>query len=379
MASSESARPLATPVGGAWGGENGFWYAAGNGWGGGEAQASCVGPTAHATIETARTATLIGGEYTRLTGSEQDRRNGSGRVWPPQKFVTHLKGPSESAGASHEPVRTYSVAHGLQPQVGMRTHCLPSGVGVTITALALGTLSLGCGSISPLPIGGDGGHTGTGGSGTGGDQTGGSDGTGLGGAGVGGAGGKGTGGAGVGGAGGKGIGGAGVGGAGARDAGGCICPAIFQPVCGADGMTYANSCEANCAGVTIAHQGACTTGPDASMRGFCNADADCIFQRSDSCCGSCLATTDQPIPPGAGCGGIACAIPPGGCSCVNHQCTRGVLITGASCNDKQDACGNGLKCCPPCALPPIDGGPQCPPVCTGVQSLNGQFICPLIP
>ncbi len=171
---------------------------------------------------------------------------------------------------------------------------------------------------------------------------------------------------------------AGVGGAGARDAGGCICPAIFQPVCGADGMTYANSCEANCAGVTIAHQGACTTGPDASMRGVCNADADCIFQRSDGCCGSCLATTDQPIPPGAVCG-VACVIPPGGCSCVNHQCMRGVLTPGAACNAKQDTCGNGLKCCPPCALAPIDGGPQCPPVCTGVQSINGQFICPLIP
>ncbi len=263
------------------------------------------------------------------------------------------------------PERTCSLAHGLLTLVGMRSRVLPSSVEVTITALALGTLALGCGSITPLPIGGDGGHNGTGGSGTGGNQTGGSGGNGIGGAGAGGAGGKGSG-------------GAGVGGAGARDAGGCICPAIFQPVCGADGMTYANSCEANCAGVTIAHQGACTTGPDASMRGFCNADADCIFQRSDGCCGSCLATTDQPIPPGAVCGG-ACVIPPGGCSCVNHQCMRGVLTTGAACNAKQDACGNGLKCCPPCALPPIDGGPQCPLVCTGVQSLNGQFICPLIP
>jgi len=303
-----------------------------------------------------------------------------------------MKGLSEYAGANQAAGRTYSVAHGLHTLVGMRSRCLPSSVEVTITALALGTLALGCGSITPLPIGGDGGHNGTGGSGTGGDQTGGSGGNaiggagvggaggkGTGGAGVGGAGGKGTGGAGVGGAGGKGTGGAGVGGAGARDAGGCICPTIFQPVCGADGMTYANSCEANCAGVTIAYQGACTTGPDASMRGFCNADADCIFQRSDSCCGSCLATTDQPIPPGAGCGGVLCAIPPGGCSCVNHQCMRGVLAAGAACSAKQDACGSGLKCCPPCALPPIDGGPQCPPVCTGVQSLNGQLICPLIP
>ena len=75
----------------------------------------------------------------------------------------------------------------------MRSRCLRSSVEVTITALALGTLALGCGSITPLPIGGDGGHNGAGGSGTGGDQTGGNGGAGTGG--------KGTGGAGVGGTG----------------------------------------------------------------------------------------------------------------------------------------------------------------------------------
>jgi hypothetical protein len=38
---------------------------------------------------------------------------------------------------------------------------------------------------------------------------------------------------------------------------GCPCTLEFNLVCGSDGRNYANSCEATCAGQTVAHEGTC--------------------------------------------------------------------------------------------------------------------------
>lgn len=43
------------------------------------------------------------------------------------------------------------------------------------------------------------------------------------------------------------------------DDGGCVCPAVYMPVCGEDGQTYGNACEAACAEVEVAASGECGT------------------------------------------------------------------------------------------------------------------------
>ena len=108
---------------------------------------------------------------------------------------------------------------------------------------------------------------------------------------------------------------------------GCVCPALYQPVCGNDGRTYSNGCAAACAQAPVRHTGECGIAGDpcGSLLGLqCTGDNRCRYGASQfsapfpDAAGSCVVRTYCDAP--ADCAELVHPAVPGTWACAASAC-----------------------------------------------------------
>jgi len=120
-----------------------------------------------------------------------------------------------------------------------------------------------------------------------------------------------------------------------------LCPAIYMPVCGCDGNTYSNSCDAASAGVGVYSEGECEPPPPG---GFCGGIAGiqcpegqvCVDDGNDDC---------DPLLGGADCGGV-CVLDEPECQPILCElfCENGFATDDDGC--EVCSCAEPLDCDP---------------------------------
>ncbi len=164
------------------------------------------------------------------------------------------------------------------------------------------------------------------------------------------------------------------------------CPEYYSPVCGCDGQTYGNECEANASGTSIVHAGACDpqgqfcggiAGTQCGEGYFCNMDFECSIEDAGGVC--------EPLPQGCpdiwapvcSCDGVTYSS-----ACDAHAQGAAVAFEG-TCEDPAILCGGDIgETCQPdefCAFTIQDmcGWADAAGVCTPVPTACPDNVDPV--